>query len=73
MKSINIYNFFPIENSDMMDQYLASDDDFEERKRQFFSIILLAVPDSNKGFGNAIIKATFGLDYVINYRWPTVG
>ena len=72
MKTLNIFDFFPLRNNEMVERYLRDDEDLPERKRQYFSVVLKAVTDSKKSFANAIIRETFSLDYVINHRWPTI-
>ena len=42
MRTVNIYDFFPIRDDEMMSQYLRDDRDYEQRKEQFSSILLNA-------------------------------
>lgn len=73
MKSVNIFNYFPIKDDEGMDIFLKKDDELEDRKRHIHSIFIPAITDDDKSkFTNAIIKETFSISYLMSHRWPTV-
>lgn len=72
-KSVNVSSMFPIPDSATMDAFLKDDENFEERKRQFMSILIKSVTDTRKAFASSAIKETFSVDYLLHYRWPTIG
>lgn len=71
MKSVNIYKYFPIRNDEMMDAFLKEDDEYEERAKQFYCILMSAVQVSKKKITKAVVNAVFSQEYVDNHRWPT--
>lgn len=72
MKSINVYDFFPIQDDAMLEKFLSQDSQYEERKDQFSSIIINAIKDNSKKFMGAVVSAVFSEEYVTNHRWPTL-
>lgn len=73
MKSINIYSYFPIKDPSMLEQFLTKDEDFEERKRQFYQVLIPAIDvDDKKKFVSSILDAVFSHEYWMTHRWPTV-
>lgn len=73
MRSLNIFNYFPIRDEEHLNTFLKKDDDFEERKRLMFQIIIPAITDDKTKFANAVIRRMFSIPYLIAFRWPTVG
>lgn len=72
MKSVSVSDFFPVQDDEMMERYLKKDDDYEERKKQLYTVIYNArVADTKKKFGIWVMKAIFHPDYIFNHRWPT--
>lgn len=73
MKTINIYGYFPLKDPEMLAQFLKKDDEFEERKRLFYQILIPAMnTDDKKKFATAILSAVFSHNYWMTHRWPTV-
>lgn len=72
MRSINIYDFFPIENDEMMEKFLNKDRDYEERKQQFSTILQNALVDNKTKLANSIIAEVFDISYIQTHRWPTI-
>ena len=71
MKSVNISDFFPVQDDETMRKYLLKDADYEERKKQLYTVILNNVADTKKKFGTHVMKAIFSQNYILNHRWPT--
>ena len=72
MKSVNIYNYMPVIDDEMMDRYLREDNEFEERKELLYKVLLMAAGAEKKKFGHAVISAVFDDNYIKTHRWPTV-
>lgn len=73
MKSVNIFDFFPLKDQESLERYLKKDDDYEERKRQFYQILIPCQDASDKKkFASAVLLAVFSHEYWMSHRWPTV-
>lgn len=72
MKSINVYDFFPIPDEETLDRFLKVDDEYEQRKQQFSSILLLAAAQKKEKLAHYVIKAIFSPEYIETHRWPSV-
>lgn len=72
MKTVNIYDFFPVENDETMEKYLKNDDQYEDRKNQLSTVLINALDDKTKSFSSAMIKAIFHPNYMATHRWPTI-
>ena len=73
MRTVNIYDFFPIPNDEVLGKYLLRDRDYEERKEQLSTILFNVITPKKKNFGKAVIDAIFDPEYIRTHRWPTVG
>lgn len=71
MKSVNISEYFPINDDDTMNRFLLKDQDYEDRKGQLYTIIFNTVADTKKKFGIHVMKAIFSNNYILSHRWPT--
>ena len=71
-KTLNIYDFFPIQDEATLDKFLKQDENYEERKNQFSTVVLNAIPNKLDKFTTAVIKAVFGAEYIATHRWPTI-
>ena len=72
MKSINIYDYFPLQDDDMLSKYIKKDSHYEDRKDQLYTVLLPTVTETKNRFGTAVLNALFSLKYVVSHRWPTV-
>ena len=72
MKTVNIYDFFPVKTDEQLKKFLEKDAQYEDRKEQFYSILLPTVTETQSKFGNAVLKAVFDHSFVVTHRWPTV-
>lgn len=72
MRTVNIYEFFPIKDDETMDRYLAKDTDYESRKEQLSTVLLNTIHKSKKKFGSAVIRNIFSPEYIATHRWPTI-
>lgn len=55
-------------------EFLKPDENYDERIRQYSAIVLKAIGGDKKNtFANALIRETFSTDFIVNYRWPTIG
>lgn len=72
MRTINIYDYFPIQDDAGMKKFLQKDSDFEERKQQFFSVLIPTITSEKKKFGHSLISGVFSLSYIMGHRWPNV-
>lgn len=71
MRSVNITEVFPLENSAALEKYLNKDPEYEDRKQQFFSVIIPVRSAKKKKFPNALLSAVFSLQFILDHRWPT--
>lgn len=71
MRSVNIYETFPVKDADSMTKYLLKDAEYEDRKQQFYSVLIPALCDDKKKFCNALFSKVFSLQYILDHRWPT--
>lgn len=71
MKTVNVFNYFPLKDAAMLERFLKKDAEFEERKKQFFTILILSKHEDKKKFGTDILKAVFSEEYWMSHRWPT--
>ena len=72
MKSVNIYDYFPMKDAETMNKYLKKDSEYEERKEQLSTILLMTVAPTKKKFANAVITKIFTKEYISKFRWPSV-
>ena len=72
MKSINIYDFFPIKDDATLEKFLKQDSEYEDRKNQFSDVILKANLDTPQKFIGSVVPLVFEQNYVAGHRWPTV-
>lgn len=73
MKTINIYSYFPLKDTQMLETFLKKDDEFEERKRQFYQIMIPCIAtDDKKKFASSILGAVFSHEFWMSHRWPTI-
>ena len=73
MKTINIYSFFPLKDPAMLEAFLKKDEDFDERKRQFYQVLIPSIQtDDKKKFASSILNAVFSHEYWMTHRWPTI-
>lgn len=72
MKSVNVFEYFPIKNDDMLTKFMKKDDDFDDRMEQLHSILLPTVTETQSRFGTAVLNSVFHLDYIVSHRWPTL-
>lgn len=71
MKSVNISEYFPVQDDETMNRFLLKDHEYEDRKGQLFTILFNTVADTKKKFGIHVMKAIFSPNYILNHRWPT--
>lgn len=72
MKSINIYDFFPIQDDATLEKFLKQDAEYEDRKNQFSDVILHANMDTPQKFIGSVVPLVFEQKYVASHRWPTL-
>ena len=71
MRSVNITEVFPLQDSRALQKYLTKDLDYEDRKHQFFTVIIPVRTTKKKKFPNALMSAVFSLRFILEHRWPT--
>lgn len=69
MKTINIFKYFPIKSDNMLSNFLKKDDEYDERTKQLYSILI--IPDTKKKLIKSVLNAVFSPHYVATHRWPT--
>lgn len=72
MRTVNIYDFFPISDDDTLERYLKRDHEYEDRKNQLSHLLLKCIPDDPKKFPAAMLSCIFDNKYMETHRWPTV-
>lgn len=72
MKTVNIYDFFPISDEETLERYLRPDSEYEDRKNQLCHVLLKCIPEDAKKFPTAMLSSIFDTKYMETHRWPTV-
>lgn len=73
MKSVNIYDYFPLTSHESVEKFLNKDAELDERKKQFYLILIpCCVAEDKKKFASAVLNAVFSNEYWMSHRWPTV-
>ena len=72
MKTVNIYDFFPVADDETMNRYLKKDSEYEDRKNQLAHLLIKCVPDEAKKFPAAMLNCVFDPEYIATHRWPTI-
>lgn len=73
MKSVNIFDYFPLVDQESLDRFLRKDAELDERKRMFYQILIpCCATDDKKKFASAVLNAVFSHEYWMNHRWPTM-
>lgn len=71
MRKVNIFEFFPIPDAETLTKFLKKDVEYEDRKQQFYSVLIPTISDDKKKFCNALFTMVFSLEYILEHRWPT--
>lgn len=72
MQSVNIYEYFPVCEDEVMMRFLKKDSQYEDRKAQLYTVLLPTVTETKNKFGTAVLNALFNVNYIVSHRWPTV-